>query len=182
MDNLRGSRVDTLATRLIDFHQRRITNAAPSVDDYDYVVRKELKKGIEDTRRTITTSNLSGGLGYRDIVFGVNGDLVVGDDINPHYISLYEGTFEICGFKVKTAPVGAAILCQAVVNGTDNLFSTSITVPDGITAAQTKVDFNVTLIHFLDVVTFNVTQIGSTTPGATLTVFIRYKITEAPLS
>lgn len=32
-----------------DFHRRQIKNAHPSIDDYDYVVRKELKQGLEET-------------------------------------------------------------------------------------------------------------------------------------
>lgn len=46
MDDTRNSKVDRLTTKLIDFHQRRIVNAAPSVDDNDYVIQSQLNDAI----------------------------------------------------------------------------------------------------------------------------------------
>jgi hypothetical protein len=123
-----------------------------------------------------------GGNAYEKIVFGVNYNLAVGDDVNPHYISLFEQDLEVCLFKVKQAPTGQDVLCQVVVNGTDNLFSSSIMVPAGDSTVQLKNDFNIPSLHFKDVLTFNITQIGSVIVGATLTVFIRGKIMGAPTS
>jgi hypothetical protein len=39
---LTNQKVDRDSTQLIDFHQRRITNAAPSQGTNDYVVKQEL--------------------------------------------------------------------------------------------------------------------------------------------
>lgn len=46
MDKLRDGQVDRLVVRDQDFHGRRITNASPSKDPYDYVVRKELDDAL----------------------------------------------------------------------------------------------------------------------------------------
>jgi hypothetical protein len=53
MSTLRDSKVDLLSTRLIDFHGRRITNASPSVDNYDYVTKKELLDQIASLKDII---------------------------------------------------------------------------------------------------------------------------------
>jgi hypothetical protein len=127
-------------------------------------------------------SGSGGGDAYEKIVFGLNNNLVVGDDLNPHYISLFEQDLETCLFKVKVAPTGQDVHCQVRVNSTSDLFSSSIVVPAGDNTVQLKNDFNIPSLHFMDVLTFNISQIGSTVVGATLTVFIRAKITGAPTS
>lgn len=43
-----------LTTKNLDFHQRQIKNAHPSIDDYDYVVRKELRDGIINKNIEVT--------------------------------------------------------------------------------------------------------------------------------
>ncbi len=45
--------ITTLTTTNLDFHRRQIKNAHPSIDDYDYVVRKELKQGLEEKKLDI---------------------------------------------------------------------------------------------------------------------------------
>ena len=50
---LRDNKVDNLTTQNQDFHQRRIVNAAASVDSNDYVIRSEL-----DAVRTIAQNAL----------------------------------------------------------------------------------------------------------------------------
>jgi hypothetical protein len=34
--------MDAMRTRNLDLHKKRVINAGPSQDDYDYVIRKEL--------------------------------------------------------------------------------------------------------------------------------------------
>jgi hypothetical protein len=63
---LRDSLIDNVTTRLLDFHQRRITNAHPSVDDYDYVVRKELKD-----LGGVSVAPTSGGGGFKGITWNI---------------------------------------------------------------------------------------------------------------
>ena len=72
-DKIRDNKTDILTTKNLDFHQRQIKNAHESIDDYDYVVRKELKDGLQSivdqigssssgvSNRSSSSSILSGG-------------------------------------------------------------------------------------------------------------------------
>lgn len=44
--DIRSNKVDLQSTKLLDFHQRRITNAADAVDNQDYVTLKQLKDAL----------------------------------------------------------------------------------------------------------------------------------------
>lgn len=59
MNTLQGSKVDFLTTRNLDFHQRQIKNAAPSVDQFDYVIRKELD-ALQTQVNVLGSSGVSG--------------------------------------------------------------------------------------------------------------------------
>lgn len=173
------NRLDTLSVKNWDRHQTRIVNAHPSVEPYDYVVRKELDEWGKGEERVVDQ-----GLGYSPCVFGIgvgsSGVILTGTDVCPHFISLYTLQPSICLFKVKTAPTVTPILVQVYKNGTTALFSSNINVPVGSTAVQLKSDFALTSLAFKDYLTCNVIQAGSGVPGSALTIYIRFKIIGVP--
>lgn len=65
----RNSVLDKTVTRLIDFHARRITNAADAIDDQDYVTLSQLNKGLDNIKpgadgniiQNITNNTVTGG-------------------------------------------------------------------------------------------------------------------------
>lgn len=171
------NRIDLISSKNWDFHQRRIVNAHPSVDPYDYVVRKEL-----DQIGGKSSEIIDQGLGYKDCVFGLGiaGNIVVGTDVCPHFISAYVLQPEICVAKVKVAPQGAAIQIQCYQNGVTPIFTTVLSLPAASTAVVQKLDFAIKRIEFKDFITCSVLQTGTTVLGQTATVYIRFKILAVP--
>ena len=55
--NLRFNKVDSLTTQLINFHQRRITNAADAVDPQDYVTLAQVKELLANVQQTINNTH-----------------------------------------------------------------------------------------------------------------------------
>lgn len=170
------NRLDTVNSKNWDRRQTRIVNAHPSIDPYDYVVRKELDE------RAQTTVVQGTGTGYEKVVFGVgiNSNLQVDTDVCPHYISLYTLTADICLAKVKTVCSGSDIQVQFYKNGIDELFTTPLIIPIGSLAVQMKSDFAITSISYKDYLTCNVLQVGSGIRGKDLTVYLRFKIIGVP--
>lgn len=65
--SLRDNKVDSLTTRLIDFHQRRVVNAASAVDPNDYVIKQDLDNAIAGVKNVAgpsisssSTTNITG--------------------------------------------------------------------------------------------------------------------------
>lgn len=56
MDRLRDNKFDALTSFSIDFHQRRITNAADAIDAQDYVTLKQLKALRADLITLLSTA------------------------------------------------------------------------------------------------------------------------------
>lgn len=174
------SRIELITSKNWDVRKRRIVNAHPSVDLYDYVVRKELLERTGTSEAKVVDQ----GLGYKDCVFGIgvgsSGVILTGTDVCPHFISAYALQPEICVYKVKVAPTVTPIQLQVYKNGLYPLFTTELSVPVGTTAVQQKSDFALTSLAFKDYLTVNVLQTGSGVPGSALTIYIRFKITGAP--
>lgn len=170
------NRFDTIGAKNWDRRQTRIVNAHPSVDPYDYVVRKEL----DEKAQTVVAQGIS--TSYEKVVFGVgiNSNLQVDTDVCPHYISLYTLTAEICCAKVKEVCSGSDIQVQIYQNGVNALFLTPLVIPIGSLAVQVKSDFAISSLSFTDYLTCNVLQVGSGIRGKDLTVYLRFKITGAP--
>ena len=78
---------------------------------------------------------------------------------------------------VGTAPTGSSILLDLNKNGT-TAFTTQGNRPaiaDGANATASEAVPDVTTIAAGDYLTVDIDQIGSSTPGADLTVFVRYR-------
>lgn len=95
----------------------------------------------------------------------VDGDAFVANNIwQPGFAIPYATTLTTLSARVGTAPVGADLIITVDVNGT--LVGT-ITVADGATSGSTTISQDVVAG---DITTFNVTSIGSSTPGADIVV------------
>lgn len=122
---LRDNKVDQLTTRLYDFHQRRITNAADAVDDQDYVTYGQLKKlagsGTSSVINNITQINP-----VPPVIGGSNFTIIqqcLGDSLT-HDPSVF-------GANSYPAQLGPLIANQSIdlgVNGarTDQLLATQV--------------------------------------------------------
>jgi len=97
-----ANRLDTLSVKNWNRKQTRITNAHPSVDPYDYVVRKELDERIGGTTTTVAG-------GERKATFGLN-DASQATDKTPHFFVLYSGTPTSLRANAKVAPTGSDLI------------------------------------------------------------------------
>lgn len=174
-------RIKYYDTDIWDFHQRRITNAHPSIDDYDYVVRKELRDLNKKTEVQIQSDRpnaaVIGDRYLRTFGYGISRNLVTGTDLLPPLIIPFTSTrLEKIYFKAKTAPTGANAIADINLAGTTILDASKITVPAGSTAVGTITSFATENFTDGQVLTFDMDQIGSTIPGSTLVVTLRFKI------
>jgi hypothetical protein len=115
------NRLDTATSKNWDRRQTRIVNAHPSVDPYDYVVRKEL-----DERLEVTTVK-SGEVEYK-ATFGLN-DASVGSDKTPHFHILKGGSLFEIRFNAKVAPTGCTFKMKVYVQLADGSPWVSILSP-----------------------------------------------------
>jgi len=108
----------------------------------------------------------------RDIVFGLNGNLVVGTDKTNHVPLNYAATAIQAYAIAKTAPTGSSAIFVIKKNGSTVV--ATLTMNAGTTTA-TATGLSTTL-SIGDYLSIDVTQIGSTVPGAncTITLTIAY--------
>jgi hypothetical protein len=106
------NRLDTAETKNWDRRQTRITNAHPSVDPYDYVVRKEL----DAISPTIVQSSILGDL--HKATFGIF-DATLGTDKTLHFFVLYAGQPKIFSANAKVAPAGSPLYLTLQQKETD---------------------------------------------------------------
>jgi len=108
--------------------------------------------------------------------FCVPGDLEVGTDVAPTVLADADMTIDRVYVYVQTAPVGASIIVDVNKNGT-TIFTTQGNRPQiaaGANAAESGTP-DVTALAKNDRLDVDVDQVGSTTPGAVLTVMVRCK-------
>jgi hypothetical protein len=78
---------------------------------------------------------------------------------------------------VNTAPAGAAVIANPQKNGS-TIFTTAgnrPTIPAGADATLLETVPDIVDMDAGDVLTVNIDQVGSSVPGADLTLFVRYK-------
>lgn len=111
----------------------------------------------------------------RGFVFTITGTLSTGTSLAPLLVATQSLTITKVYVNVKTAPSGAAIKIDINKNGTSIWNSTQgnrATVADGATSG-TQTSFDTTSLAEGDILTLDVDQIGSTTPGADITVIVK---------
>jgi len=97
-------------------------------------------------------------------------DCAVASDVTNHWIAAASGTFRECFATAKIAPTGASLIMRINLNGV-NIFSSNLTIPAGSTAVISTTAFSATnTVVQEDLLTIDITQIGSVVAGQTVTV------------
>lgn len=172
---------DDFTLRNVDWHKRRIVNASPSVDLYDYVVRKELIDTVGEfkTPRAVRAGGTTVAANYDKITFGVGvgTPAVVGDYVTPPYVwsNSRQGRIAYAAILANVPPTGADFRFVLKKNDVSFVDGSYVTFPDG-TAARDIVlfidDLQSTLLVRGDVVTPHVVQTGSIQPGQDITIVL----------
>lgn len=176
-------RLDKLEVKDIDMKKRRVVNASPSVDPYDYVVRKELQD-FQPTTVTQTTSQSSVVITDYDLAIfniAVDSTLIVRDDVCPyHIVGIPQGSSAdiiVAYAQAKNPSVGAAIKLRVWKNFNEptktQLFI--IEIPADSDNVVKLTSFDSTQLSESDYLSVDVIQIGSTSPGGTVVLKIKYR-------
>jgi hypothetical protein len=139
---------DRLTSAPWDFKGLRITNASPSKDPNDYVIRKELPQ--------IQGSQL-GKKAYYTIPFSNEGQITIGNDVSPHYIVPIGGAGTLVKVYIYTVIVDIVdITVDVILNGVPVL-STPIRLPVGQHGPVSALNFtqNIVISEF-DTIGLNV--------------------------
>lgn len=167
---------------VVDWKKRRIGNASPSVDAYDYVVRKELQEFLAGASSVFKVSKGGGvTVTYAIAVFGVSIDenLSVGTDLCPAHIAPFDGKFLKAYFKLKGPCTGTTVNIDINLHGSASgsiLGSNLLKIPvNDVTVKQSTI-FAITSMKEGDYLTLDIKQVGSTLPGKTLIVKLKYQL------
>ena len=164
-----------------DINNFRIKNVGRPTEMHDAVNVEFLKDMVGKIAIPKRLKDMSGGGqgGYDKLVFGVGieTNLAVANDTNPHYwmpcqeVQLLE---VIAG--VKVAATGADVIFRIKKEGT-SIKSTNFTIPASDTDHHSwTTGFDSVTFNKLDLITIDITQVGSTIAGQTLTVEMKFKI------
>jgi len=77
--------------------------------------------------------------------------------------------------NIGTAPVGADLIVDILKNSS-SIFSTKPQINDGAVAGGSSAVFSTTTVADGDIITYNIDQVGSTTPGSDLTMALVFKL------
>ncbi len=114
--------------------------------------------------------------GQPSFVFTVTGSLVTGTSVTPILVVHRALTVVKAYADVKTAPTGAALILDLNKNGSTIWSTQGNRVQIAASASSgTETSFNTTTLAEGDLLTLDSDQVGSTVPGADLTVTLRCK-------
>lgn len=111
----------------------------------------------------------------KGFVFTLTGTLATGTSLAPALIATGGLTIAKVYAYCKTAPTGASVIIDINKNGTSIWNSNQanrVAITAGLTTPATQTSFDTTALVENDLLTIDVDQIGSTEPGADLTVII----------
>ena len=165
----------------VDWKKRRIVNASPSVDDYDYVVRKELIDtigGATTPRSIITRAGAAANYDKATFGIGVGTPAAVGDYVTPPYVwsNNRVGRPSIILICANISPTGADLILDIKKNGS-SIFTAGQVILPASTANRAVITYSgvfTTGLSFSrsDVLTPHVLQIGSTLEGQDINVVV----------
>ena len=95
---------DKFNSKDIDLSKRRVVNASPSKEPYDYVVRKELTDSIGNTTNNVVSSGSTSVRQVYTLVFCNNGTPKVGNPTAPYYIIKRNSTLTCINIIAETPP------------------------------------------------------------------------------
>jgi len=173
--------VDLWRTYNVDFRQRRIINAHPSIDDYDYVVRKELidrigggltpRKLFPGEAGVATPAKASN---WDKITFGIGigRSIEVGSNATPPYIwtNSRKGRAKIIAAACNIPPQGDDLIINIMRSGA---LISELTIPENVAPQQvvhsTTQDI---ILDRYDIVTCNVSQTGDEEGGRDVEIVV----------
>lgn len=163
----------------IDFSGRRIINAGHSEKDNDYVIRAELRDFVSaPVERQLRVGGSGGGRQFdiRTFGFAIAVNLTTGTNLLPPLlIPFTRCTLSKVYAKCKVAPTGSSAIADINLAGVSILGATKVVIPVGSTSPITPLDtFDTSAFVENDELTFDCDQIGSTIPGQTLVVTMKF--------
>lgn len=164
MGNLRDRRQDTSNVASQDFHGRRIKNASPSEDPYDYVVKKEMDEAIKKAVKSTSTSpgsSVSSGFVY---VFRIVGSLYSGSNLAGKRLILSSSKPTLIHFELDVNPTGHS-LDLVLYQDTSVYLSQSITTSMDVSIGDIGAAGALTSGSNLSI---SITAVGSTIVGSGL--------------
>lgn len=124
-----------------------------------------LQGGIADGNWTLMPIGESAGL-QREITFVLRKDLIVGESVTNAVAVAKAGTIESARAVATTAPVGADAIFKLKKNGVEiTTAENRLTIADSETTGSVGA-FSLTDVAVDDSFTLDISQVGSTTPGA----------------
>ena len=164
------NRFDTISAKNWDRRQTRIVNAHPSVDPYDYVVRKEL-----DQTRDIIQSGPTNDTEVH--VFGASGMVYIVTSGFPPLI--FEHSVNLVSLLTcfNVAPIGSDFHADIRLRSTGlSILNSQIVIPAGSTSIVEYTSFAKSIFAKNDVLLCDITQVGSSTPGTMWTAYMLFKV------
>lgn len=173
---------DRLHTSDWDRHLQRIRNNAPGVLGADYVTLDQLRAATGNIKRADIGAENDDFLGIT-FGIGVGAPVSVATNVTPPYVVWTERQLQIIEIFIlaNQPPVGSDLIIDTFLNGTSIYNATKLHFPAG-TAARTVVALNNIFatpkpsFKKKDVITCNVTQVGSTTAGQDIQLVIRCQL------
>ena len=162
---------------------QRIRNNAPGVDGKDYVILDQLK-GVADNIKRVeqqAVQDLFIGITFG---IGVGAPVIVANHVTPPYVVWSENILiPLEAYILANVPnVGSDLLIDIILNETDSIFgSTKLTLPNGTSPRVPVVLNNIwsspkKSFKKKDVLSPNVTQVGSTFSGQDIQVVIKCQL------
>lgn len=146
------------------------TMSGASVFGYNLVNSQSATSGSVLVSRTTGVSEWKSPTGA--MIWYIDGSLVTGTGKGAKVVMPYGMTLTDVDMRVDTAPTGAALIVDLNENGT-TLFSTRPQISAGATSEAGTHAFSDTVLAAGSEVTLDIDQIGSSTPGADLTVILK---------
>ena len=151
--------LDTWKTKDLDFKQRRIKNAAPSRDLYDYVVRKEIEDVIKEVKTEITRAPVAGRL--YSIVFMNDG---LPSPIHPsssgYSIQRNSTLLRVSFLSVGPISSSTTFVANLILNNVDYILTDPISINNSYTPFTTLyfTDLEITAFTTGDIITIDVIE------------------------
>ncbi|MGQ9845896.1 MAG: hypothetical protein ACUVQP_00125 [Bacteroidales bacterium] len=148
--------VDLMRSKDIDLSKRRVKNASPSEDLYDYVVRKELNDLKEETG--VIAQGIA--VEYYTVVFTTRYSPIVDTISSNYYIFNRKSVLQKVSFVAIAAPSGS-FTWNVLVNG-DDLFASNISITSSYSAGTVLnyTSFNMNTFNVNDLLNIKVLSSG----------------------
>jgi hypothetical protein len=156
-----GPNVTRLTTKIVDHHGFRAVNTGDAIDPQDCVTLKQMQAAIAGISIKPVSAFPSNG----QYTFTVNGFLAIDSTPCPDILIQGASSISKVSATVKTAPVGSSVVLALFKNAVAYCI---LTIIAGATLSNTVT--NPGAVGVGDLISLQVTAVGSTSPGAYLTI------------